>query len=505
MKEIPFVDLPVIAAQKAGKAKYRIIAMVLVFCLLFPSTRLYASEYEIAQNRIIRVNGTESVIKTYYYSYENNVYVSLRDFAAALKGTEAAIEVSVTKNAIRITTGQDYGEIGGENTGWTDSYMNEAYDYVLKRNELLVDEENRKYYSLISKNASGSFDAFLMLVDLAMMLDLSVSVDEAGNISVNTEQSFCVSPEWLEEEGYFQGVNSVLVGDAESGEVYYSYQADTGYAIASTTKLMTYAVVMDAVSNGEISLEDIVTCSERVEALANSSDGVIKLKEGQEITVYELLVGLLLPSSNESALALAEYVCGSEKAFVERMNTKALNMGLKTAHFYNSNGLPSYTDSVVPAKRQNRMSAEDMFALSRYLLTIYPQITEITSMKSCLLPSIQREVNNSNPLLYNMKEVDGLKTGTTNKAGYCLVTSLKADGVDGEHHLVIVLLGAEGAPDRGRVSELLARYGKSCLYGSMPEDSQGIKEEMLPLSPEVIPSNAEDVVRLMLNLARRNR
>lgn len=477
-----------------------VTACVLLLTTLIPAIQTAASEYEVAQNRTIVVDGKESVIKTYFYSYENNIYVSLRDFASALKGSDKAIEVSVSKASIRITTGQDYVPIGGENSGWTDSYMENSYEHILKRNELLVDEVSRRYYSLIAKNDAGSFDAFLMPVDLAMMLDLAVTIDENGRLVVDTGKGFEITPEKLESDGYFQGVNSVLVGDATTGEIYYSYHSDTAYAIASTTKLMTYAVVMDAVANHEITLQDVVVCSKKVEELANSSDGVIKLEEGTEITVYELLVGLLLPSSNESAYALAEYVCGTEEAFVKRMNDKALSIGLMTAEYYNCNGLPSYTDTLVPAKRQNHMSSEDMFQLSRYLLTMYPQITEITSMKKGELPSLHIEVNNSNPLLYNMPEVNGLKTGTTNKAGYCLVTSLQVKGTDGAHQLVTVLLGAEGAPDRGRVSELLARYGKSVFYGSHGETADEI-EQCYPIRTEEIPANAEAVVKLLIRAA----
>ena len=139
--------------------------------------------------------------------------------------------------------------------------------------------------------------------------------------------------------------------------------------------------------------------------------------------MQDLLFGALLPSSNECALCLAETVAGSEETFVQRMNQKALDLGLSQTFFYNCHGLPSYTEDSIPAKRQNRMSAEDMFRLVSYLLKVYPQITDITSLENATLQSLNLEVRNTNPLLHNLPEVTGLKTGTTNKAGACLVTS----------------------------------------------------------------------------------
>ena len=166
----------------------------------------------------------------------------------------------------------------------------------------------------------------------------------------------------------------------------------------------------------------------------------------------------LLPSSNECALSLAEVVAGSEETFVRQMNEKAQELGLSQAVFFNSHGLPSYTEDPVPAKRQNRMSAEDMFRLVSYILRVYPQITDYTSLQEATLESIDLEVRNSNPLLRNMPEVTGLKTGTTNKAGACLVTSLTAGDGAAAHDLVVVVLGTEDSVERGRVSGLLARY-----------------------------------------------
>lgn len=131
--------------------------------------------------------------------------------------------------------------------------------------------------------------------------------------------------------------------------------------------------------------------------MAGSGDGVVPLKAGEQITVRELLVGALLPSSNECALCLAEAIEGSEEAFVWRMNEKAQELGLSQAVFFNCNGSPVYTQDMIPAKLQNSMSAGDMFRLVSYLLKVYPQITDITSMKEATLESLDLEVKNTNP------------------------------------------------------------------------------------------------------------
>ena len=209
------------------------------------------------------------------------------------------------------------------------------------------------------------------------------------------------------------------------------------------------------------------------------------------------MLGALLPSSNECALCLAEAVAGSEEAFVERMNQKAKDLGLSQAVFFNCHGLPIYTKDPVPSKRQNRMSAEDMFRLVSYLLKVYPQITDITSLKSATLESLKVEVKNTNPLLHNMTGVTGLKTGTTNKAGACLVTSLKADDGNMEHDLVVIVLGTEDSVERGRVSELLARYALEVFY-------TGASQAESTVPTQDMPTNAEAVVERILRTARKH-
>ena len=435
-------------------------------------------------------------VKSLDYGYDHNTYLSLRDMAVVLNGTDKAFSLEVTKNAVSLDPGNAYTPVGVENAPWEDS---ENPDISLRRNEFTISGQKVSYYTLITKLPSGYYDCFMMAADLAMILDVDITAPAAGFLQINTQEPFRVSPSDLEAAGYFYGVNSVLAGDAATGELYYQYQSDVSYPIASTSKLMTCLLAMDAISAGQIALEDQVVISDAVQALADSDDGVIPLKAGEQITVQELLVGALLPSSNECALCLAETIAGSEEAFVQMMNQKALELGLSQAVFFNSNGLPVYTEEPIPAKRQNRMSAEDMFRLVSYLLKVYPQITDITSQKTATLPSLDLEVRNTNPLLHNLPEATGLKTGTTNKSGACLVTSLTADDGTMTHDLVVIVFGTEDSIERGRVSALLAEYAMQTFHTGTNK-TQDVEGSTVSAN---LPTHAEAAVDWILRTARK--
>lgn len=469
-----------------------LIMSVIMLCSILPVS---AANYEIPGTcRVQADDGPSYTVKTLDYSYENNTYLSLRDMAMVLRNTDRAFSLEIKKNSVSLNTGNAYTPVGGENTSWEDS---ENPDIALRRNEFKVNGQTVYYYTMIMRLSSGYYDCFMMAADLAMILDVDITVPAADSVEIHTREPFSVSPGELEQDGYFYGVNSVLIGDATTGEVYYQYHSDEAYPIASTTKLMTCLLAMEAISAGQITLEEQVTVSDAAQALADSADGVVELKAGEQITVQELLLGALLPSSNECALCLAEHIAGSEEEFVQMMNQKAMDLGLSQAIFFNCHGLPYYTEEPVPSKRQNRMSTDDMFRLVSYLLKVYPQITDITSMKNGVLNSLGVEVRNTNPLLYNLPGVTGLKTGTTNKAGACLVTSLTADDGVMEHDLAVIVLGTEDSIERGRVSGLLARYALHTFYADRGETEDGTSVRI----PGSLPTNAEAAVDCILRTA----
>ena len=476
------------------KKYYRLnyILILVLVCALLPF-RVEAG-YEIPGSCHVQTDTSAAgVIKTLDYGYANNTYLSLRDTAMILRETDKGFSLEITKNAVSVNLGNAYTPVGTENAPWESS---ENPDLTLRRNDFLVNGQKVYYYTMIYALPAGGYDCFIMAADLAMILDVDIAVPSTGILQINTQTSFGITPAALEQAGYFYGVNSVLVGDATTGEIYYQYQSDTAYPIASTSKLMTCLLAMEAVSAGQISTDQSTVVSEAVCALSVSGDGVIPFEAGQQITVQELLTGALLPSSNECALCLAETIDGSEEAFVRRMNQKAQDLGLSQAFFYNSHGLPAFTQDPVPAKRQNRMSAKDMFQMVSYLLKVYPQIKEITSQQEATLPSLNLEVRNSNPLLRNMSQVTGLKTGTTNKSGACLVTSLAADDGVITHDLVVVVLGTEDSIERGRVSELLARYALQAF-------ASGAGAAVTEPLPQTLPTQAEAAVEWLLQAAKK--
>lgn len=475
-----------------------LIWSVIMACCILPVIRADAS-FEIPGICQVETDtGSAGTVKTLDYSYDDNTYFSLRDIAMLLKDTEQSFALEITGSVVSLHPGSVYVPVGVENTPWESSG---PVDIALRRNECKVNGETVFYYTLIMQLPSGEYDCFMMAVDLAMILDVNVSVPSAGSLRIHTQDPFDFSPAALEEAGYFYGVNSVLAGDATTGEIYYQYEADTSCPIASTSKLMTCLLTMEAVSAGQITLDQQVVISDAVQSLAVSSDGVVPLKAGEQITIQELLIGALLPSSNECALCLAESVAGSEEAFVRMMNEKAQEMGLSQTIFFNSNGLPSYTEDFIPVKRQNRMSAKDMFRLVSYLLNVYPQITDITSQKEAKLESLDFEVRNTNPLLRNLPQATGLKTGTTNRAGACLVTSLTAEDGAIEHDLVVIVFGAEDSIERGRVSGMLARYALNTFAGGT-ERSQSPADA--PISGN-LPTHAEAAVNQVIRTATRRR
>ena len=176
---------------------------------------------------------------------------------------------------------------------------------------------------------------------------------------------------------------------------------------------------------------------------------------GQEVLLRDLISAMMLPSSNEAALAIAEYVAGSEPAFVKLMNEMAEQLGLSTARFYNASGLPVYSDSLIASARQNRMSAADLFRLSAAIINKYPEISVFSSQKSMEPESFDYTITNTNNLLWNMEECFGLKTGTTDEAGCCVVAAAKVPLSDGVHTLIAVVLGGISNLDRFQIPELL--------------------------------------------------
>lgn len=209
--------------------------------------------------------------------------------------------------------------------------------------------------------------------------------------------------------------NSYLIGDYETGEIFESNNIDKRVAIASTTKVLTVFVVLDEISKGNISLDDKITIDSETAKIKGST---YDLKEGEVVTVKELIDAAMIVSANDAVHALSKHVSGSEKAFTEKMGEKLRSLGITNYQIINSSGLPDYT-----LNAQNELTTRDLFTLSRAFIKAYPEILKTTSTPR--IRNLEREfyTRNTDPMLGVIPEVDGLKTGYTGLAGRCLIST----------------------------------------------------------------------------------
>ena len=437
----------------------RLVALLLCALLLCGASAAALADGPRPYLLTIRVGERQAEVRAFSVSYAGNLYLNLGDTALALRGTEKQFSVEYRYTAGDgehwwITTGQEAPD--PDDSPRDATAVPYAVDVLLGRNRVFVDGGERRYYTF----RPGGQELYMGLADLQLMLDLTISPDGAGSILIEPDRPFAPDLYALLEEDYFGAFNAVLLGDADTGEILFSYNRSWRYPIASLSKLMSFLLLEEALSAGEIGWQDRVTISAKAAAISWSADGVIGMSSGAEVSVEELMLAMMLASSNESALALAEHLCGSEEAFVERMNARASQLGLLSARFYTPHGLPSYSTSGLPGKRQNSMSAADLFRLCSLLLRNFPQMTEMTEKQFVRLEELSFTTANSNPLVFNMPGVDGMKTGSTNRAGYCLAASLPVESGGDTHHVVAIVLGAESAELRGQGTEILLRYAQ---------------------------------------------
>ena len=228
---------------------------------------------------------------------------------------------------------------------------------------------------------------------------------------------------------------------------------------ASLTKLLVSYVVFDRISNGLMALEDEVVVSEKAWRTGGSR---MFIEVGKRVTVYDLLKGLIIQSGNDAAVALAEYVAGTEIGFATVMNQKAMQLGMTSSHFTNAPGLPG---------EEHYSTAYDLALLSRALIRDFPEFYKWYSEPEYTFNNITQ--GNRNTLLARDPSVDGIKTGHTEAAGYCLAAS----SVKNDMRLVAVVAGAESSAARADQAASLLNYGHAAymplqvLREPRPEDT----------------------------------
>lgn len=250
----------------------------------------------------------------------------------------------------------------------------------------------------------------------------------------NTAPALTPAPPIVDAQSY------ILV-DANSGKVLAENNADVALPPASLTKIMTVYLASEALKNEEINLEDKVRISKNAWQTEGSK---MFIKEGQLVEIYDLLQGIVIQSGNDASVAVAEYIAGSEETFTELMNQQAMALGMQDSHFTNSTGLPD---------PDLYMTARDLAILSRALILNHPEDYQWHKQKWFTFNGIKQP--NRNRLLWRDPDVDGIKTGHTEEAGYSLVSSAQKDGM----RLIAVIMNSPGDEARTNDSQRLLAYG----------------------------------------------
>ena len=272
---------------------------------------------------------------------------------------------------------------------------------------------------------------------------------------------------------------SAVLMEASTGTVIFEKDADTARPPASVTKVMTMLLIFDALAEESISLDDEVTVSEYAASMGGSQ---VFLEPGEIQTVETMLKCIAVASANDACVAMAEYICGNEEEFVNRMNERAAGLGMENTHFVNCNGLDA---------EGHVTSARDIALMSRELITKYPQVHDYSMI---WMENITHTTNkgtsefgltNTNKLVRQYEYATGLKTGSTGEAKFCVSATAEKDGIE----LIAVVMAAENSKDRFADAVKLLNYGfgKCQLYTD--ESEEGI-------APAVVENGVEDTVNV---------
>ena len=281
---------------------------------------------------------------------------------------------------------------------------------------------------------------------ILLMTPVSIATDSIYVWSSDQQQTITTSV-LPEQEGNFLNLESgagILI-EQNSGKILYSHNEHEKLRPASVTKVMTLLLIMEALDSGRISLTDKIPCSENASKMGGSQ---IWLDVKETLTVDEMLKAICIVSANDCTVAMAEYLAGSQQAFVEQMNQKAKQLGMNDTTFINCHGLD---------EDGHLTSAYDIALMSRELLKKHPTITKYTTIWMDSLRNGESQLVNTNKLLRNYNGITGLKTGSTGLALYNLSASATRDGLS----LIAVVMKAENPKIRFGEAQKLLDYGFS--------------------------------------------
>ncbi len=286
-------------------------------------------------------------------------------------------------------------------------------------------------------------------------------------------------PGWAQGAELAPGGKSAVLMEVKTGTVLYEQNAHEPLPPASVTKVMTMLLVMEAIDAGAISWEDKVTASEAAAAKGGSQ---IYLKVGETMDVFDMFKSVAVSSANDCACALAEHIAGSEEAFVERMNVRAGELGMKDTHFVNCTGLDDGAEAA-----NHKTSAYDIALMSRELLKNHPKIKEFTTIWMDTVRDGAFGLSNTNKLIRFYPGATGLKTGFTTGAGYCLSASAQREDME----LVAVVMGCQTSAVRNAACKAMLDYGFANFAVLTPELSEA--------EPVRVKLGAEDLVEATLS------
>lgn len=248
-----------------------------------------------------------------------------------------------------------------------------------------------------------------------------------------------------ETEDLAPNAKSAIMIEASTGEILFQKNKDEKLAPASMTKMMSMLLIMEEIENGNLKWNEMITTSEKASSMGGSQ---IFLKVGEKMTVEDLLKGVAIASGNDAVVALAERVSGSEEQFVKRMNIRAKDLGLKNTNFINATGLTA---------DNHYSTAYDMSLIAKELVK-HEKILEFTSTYEDYLRKDTKSpfwLVNTNRLVRFKEGVDGLKTGFTDEAGYCLTATMKKDNM----RLITVVMKEENTSKRSADTTKMLDYG----------------------------------------------
>ena len=271
-------------------------------------------------------------------------------------------------------------------------------------------------------------------------------------VILSVPSGILAAPEYTAEA---DAVSCILM-DAKTGRILFEKNADEALPPASVTKVMTMLLVFEALDAGTIKLSDMVQASEHAASMGGSQ---IYLKVGEEMSVDDLLKSLIVASANDATVALAEYISGSEEAFVAKMNARAAELGMKNTHFENTNGLDDTAENHVT-------SARDIAIMTRELI----QHEEVFNYSTIWMDTIRDGafgLTNTNRLIRFYKGATGLKTGSTAKAKFCISATAERDGLS----LIAVIMGSPTRDVRNALAASLFDFGFA-NYANYTDESE---------------------------------